>query len=81
MTVLRRQDGVIELSGVCPIGDAETLLSHLSEDPAARVDWRQCDQAHAALLVQVLLAAGITPNGPPRGAFLSHLVEPALKGR
>ena len=80
MTVVRRDDGVVELVGDCPIGDAETLLGYLSQIPAAGVDWRQCEHAHAAVL-QVLLASGVTPNGPPRGAFLSHVVEPALKGR
>jgi hypothetical protein len=80
MTVRQRDDGVIELIGACPLEDAETLLSLLSAAPDARVDWRACEAAHTAV-VQVLRAAGTTPEGPARGAFLSHLVEPALKER
>jgi hypothetical protein len=79
MTVRLREDSIVELIGVCPIEDAEALLALLSGNPGARVDWRECEQAHAAV-VQVLRAARVTPLGPPRGAFLSHLVEPELKG-
>lgn len=78
MTVRLREDGVIELSGVCPIEDAEILLSNLTGNPERRVDWRGCEQAHTAV-VQVLRVAGVSLDGPPRGAFLSHVVEPALK--
>jgi hypothetical protein len=79
MTVRLRQDGVVELSGVCPLEDAERLLAHLSAQPSARVDWRRCEAAHTAV-VQVLCLAGVRPEGPPSGEFLSHVVEPALKG-
>ena len=79
MTVRLRDDGVVELSGACPIEDAEALMALLSGNPGAPVDWQDCEQAHTAV-VQVLRAAQVSPGGPAHGAFLSHVVEPALKG-
>ncbi|HZZ70367.1 MAG TPA: hypothetical protein VFE18_19525 [Phenylobacterium sp.] len=80
MSVQLTADGVIQLLDNCPSEDAETLLQHLSAQPEASVDWRLCDQAHAAV-VQVLMAAGAELRGPPRGAFLREMVEPAMKAR
>jgi hypothetical protein len=80
MSVRRTDDGMIALEGVCPAQDAETLLQFLSRDRTATVDWRGCDQAHAAV-VQVLIAADATLRGPPRGLFLRQFVEPAIKAR
>ncbi|MFG1425871.1 hypothetical protein [Roseixanthobacter glucoisosaccharinicivorans] len=68
----------IVLEGACPAEDAETLLGHLCAHPGARVDWRGCESAHAAV-VQVLLATGVVLHGPPAGRFLRSLVAPALK--
>lgn len=67
----------IALSGSCPAGDAEELLRHLLANPLAIVDWRACDEAHSAV-VQVLLAANVRLDGPPRGPVLSSLVTPAI---
>jgi hypothetical protein len=80
MTVQLAADGTIELSGDCPAEDAEVLLRHLTGQPSVPVDWRMCDAAHGAV-VQVLMAAGAELRGPPRGAFLRDMVEPAMKAR
>ena len=77
MTVRPGDDAQIVLEGKCPAEDAETLLGHLSMQPHATVDWRQCDGAHTAV-IQVLLASGVDLRGPPRGAFLREFVEPAM---
>lgn len=80
MTVQLAKDGGVELRGDCPAEDAETLLQHLAGRPRAVVDWRLCDTAHGAV-VQVLAAADAELRGPPRGAFLREMVEPAMKAR
>ena len=80
MTVRIEKGGVIELAGDCPSQDAEALLSHLSADPAAPVDWRACKSAHTAV-IQVLVAAGVAPQGPPASRFLAEMVEPLLNRR
>jgi len=80
MTVRTLGSGAIELVGDCPSQDAETLLSGLAADPAAQVDWRRCKSAHAAV-IQVLIAAGATPLGPPASRFLAQMVEPLLNRR
>ena len=69
-----------ELIGDCPSEEAEPLLAYLLANPGGPVVWRDCDWAHTAI-VQVLLAAGVQPVGPARGAFLSDLLEPLLKRR
>lgn len=76
MTV-RAGDGCIELLGACSSGDAEALLQLLLADPAATVDWRQCQGAHTAV-VQVLLAARPKLRGPPADALLRDWVAPAI---
>lgn len=76
MTVVM-ENGVVVLTGDCPVGDAEELFQHLLAEPAAAIDWRFCDNAHSAV-VQVLLAAGREVLGPPKGEFLRSRVEPAL---
>ena len=75
MTVARAADGHIQLTGVCPIEDAEPLLRLLANDPRAMVDWRGCDHAHAAV-IQMLLAAGPRMVGPPGNAVLKHVEPP-----
>jgi hypothetical protein len=49
----------------------------LLTNPKARVDWRGCQSAHAAV-VQVLLVSGRPLQGPPAGAFLRQFISPAL---
>jgi hypothetical protein len=70
-------NGTIELTGHCPVEEAETLLQHLLAMPGALVDWRGCESAHAAL-IQVLFVAGCAPLGPPLSDFLRDHIEPLL---
>jgi len=78
MTVRLRNDGVIELVGVCGSEDAEALLRHLCARPTSDVDWRGCDGAHTAV-VQVLVAAAVRPLGTPANKFLAEMVAPLLE--
>jgi hypothetical protein len=71
------REGTIIIEGNCPSGDAEELLQLLLSHPAAGVDWRACDGVHTAV-VQVLLAARRDILGPPRGAVVKSLIDPAL---
>ena len=75
MTVQLDDDRRIRLTGACLQDDAEALLRLLLENPEATVDWRGCEQAHAAI-IQVLLVAGSEVLGPPTGAFLRNNVAP-----
>lgn len=77
MTVRTAADGTIELSGDCPLEDAEPLLRLLLSATPAVVDWRQCRAAHTAV-IQVLMAAGPTLRGPPADDRLAGWVAPAL---
>lgn len=79
MTIRIATNGVIELLGVCASEDAEPLLEQLLAAPGATVDWRDCRQAHTAV-VQVLLAAKPKLLGPPADAHLKNWVEPAITG-
>jgi hypothetical protein len=78
MTVAMTANSTIELSGACPVEDAEELLQHLLGTPNATVDWRSCESAHTAV-IQVLLVAKLVPLGPPRNSFLRDHVEPHLQ--
>jgi hypothetical protein len=78
MTVRVLDDATIELADACPAEDAEQLLRLLLERPGSTIDWRSCDDAHAAV-VQVLLASAAPVRGPPRGEFLSRSVGPLLR--
>lgn len=62
MTVRRDESGSIILAGVCAVEDAEPLLQLLQATPDVAVDWTACSQLHTAVL-QVILAAGLTPVG------------------
>ena len=77
MTLRIGEDDAVELVGDCPSEDAEALLRHLCAHPDAPVDWRRCEDAHAAV-VQVLVAARIRPKGPPANQFLARFVAPIL---
>jgi hypothetical protein len=79
MAVRLTPESVIELVGLCPIEDAEPLLSHLLSIESPVVDWRMCEQAHTAV-VQVLLASKATLRGTPAGAFLREYVAPLMAG-
>ena len=78
MTVRVSTDGTIELGGICPIEDAETLQRHLLDMPGAVVDWRACVQAHTAV-IQVLVASRAKLTGPPAGEFLRTRLDPLLQ--
>jgi len=77
MTV-RFAEGRIELSGDCPLEDAETLLAALIEHPEAAIDLTRCTSLHTAV-VQPILAAKATIVGASADPFVeSHLI-PALR--
>lgn len=78
MTVHLASDGTIELHGICPIEDAQTLQEHLLAAPGATVDWRSCEIAHTAV-IQVLMASGAVLRGPPEGSFLRTRVQPLIR--
>ena len=77
MSVLLTPDGEIALRGRCGSEDAGPLLEHLLTHPDAKVDWRDCEFAHTAV-VQVLLASRRTVLGPAADSFLTPWVEPLL---
>jgi hypothetical protein len=77
LTAVLHDASTIRLFGVCSAQDAEILLQLLLTHPAAEIDWRDCESAHAAV-IQVLLVAGRALRGPPRGALLSRLAAPAI---
>ena len=80
MTVRAGGDGVLELAGNCVSADAEPLLQLLLANPGATVDWRDCRNAHTAV-VQVLLAARPELLGPPADTRLRAWVEPSITSR
>lgn len=80
MTIRIAASGCVELVGHCPSEDAEPLLQHLLATPGARVDWRECREAHTAV-VQVLLAARPELLGPPGDVRLRDWVEPVIVRR
>jgi len=77
LTVVLQDASTVRLIGACPANDAETLLQLLLANPAADIDWRGCESAHAAV-IQVLLVARRPLQGPPAGAFLNRFIGPAI---
>lgn len=77
MTVVLHDASSIRLIGACPADDAEALLQLLLGHPAAEIDWRGCESAHAAV-IQVLLVAKRPLRGPPAGPFLNRFIGPAM---
>jgi hypothetical protein len=77
LTVVLHDANTIRLIGACPADDGEALLQQLLANPGAEVDWRGCENAHAAV-IQVLLAAKRPLRGPPAGEFLYRFIGPAL---
>ena len=78
MTVGLVADGSIELTGFCPVEDAEVLLQHLLGKPDALIRWDGCEGAHTAV-IQVLLVAKAMPIDTPGSAFLSEHIRPLLR--
>jgi hypothetical protein len=75
---VRLVDGTIELSGRCPIEDAEELRSHLSAAPGSAVEWERCEYLHSAV-VQVLMVARPPLRGTPRSEFLNTHIRPLIE--
>ena len=78
MTVKLAAGGSVELSGFCPVEDAEVLLQHLLGNPGAAISWNACEGAHTAL-IQVLLIAKAMPIDTPKNTFLSDHIGPLLR--
>jgi hypothetical protein len=77
LTVVLHDANTIRLIGACPADDGEALLQQLLANPGAEIDWRGCENAHAAV-IQVLLNAKRPLRGPPAGEFLRRFIGPAL---
>ena len=80
MSVALSNDGSIDLSGHCPLEDAEELLRLILRHPGSPVDWSDCEGAHTAV-IQMLIAARPVLNGSPAGSFLRTWIEPLMKGK
>lgn len=59
-------DTAAVLTGICEVGEAETLLTWLQAHPQGPVDVSGCEHAHTAI-VQVLMAARPTLIGGREG--------------
>ena len=77
MTVRIAPNGAVELTGTCPVEDAEILLRYLLNAPHASVDWSACESAHCAV-IQVLLVAKARPQGLAKNQFLRDHIGPLL---
>lgn len=77
MTVTKKDQGVIELSGVCGVEDAETLQRYLLADPGSTVVWSECEHLHSAV-IQVLLVGSPRVHGAPKNAFLRTHIAPVV---
>ena len=77
MSIRMAEDGCIVLEGHCSLEDVEPLLRCLLESPAAVIDWRDCQGAHAAV-VQLMLVSGRSVLGPPGNPFLVARIDPLL---
>jgi hypothetical protein len=75
---VRVENGVIHLEGICPVEDAEALVSALDRVSGPTVDMAACRQLHGAM-VQVLLVFRPSLRGTPEDAFLRDYVIPALE--
>lgn len=78
MSIRMAGDGHILLEGHCSVEDVEPLLRGLLESPAAALDWRNCDWAHAAV-VQLMLVSGRSVLGPPSNLFLAAHIDPLFR--
>ena len=78
MTVEQTGDHSISLSDSCGIDDAGPVCSRLLlADRRAIVDWRSCEELHAAV-IQILLAARPDLAGPPASVFLQNRIAPLV---
>ena len=72
------EDGIIRLSGVCRVEDAETVLSMILSGPGRAVDVSAVTHLHAAVL-QVLLAHRPQLVGAPADPFVQNCLTPLLR--
>lgn len=70
-------DGTIRLVGLCPVEDAEPLLSALQNDPARAVDVSGLESAHFAV-IQLLALFATTVEGEFADPFLRTLCLQSL---
>ena len=71
------EGGIIRLSGVCRVEDAETVLSMILSGPGRAVDVGAVTHLHAAVL-QVLLAHRPPLVGAPADLFVRNCLTPLL---
>jgi hypothetical protein len=69
---------VAYLKGVCTVEEAETLLMWLNDTPGGRINMKDCQYLHTAVL-QVLLAARPLLSAQPQNEFLSRWVSTTLE--
>jgi hypothetical protein len=69
---------VAYLRDVCAVEEAETLLMWLHDNPDGRVNMRDCQHLHTAVL-QVLVAVKPILSAQPQNEFLSRWVSTALE--
>lgn len=69
---------VAYLRGVCAVEEAETLLAWLNDTPGARINMKECEHLHTAVL-QVLLAAKPPLSAPPQNEFLARWLGASLQ--
>ena len=72
--------GVVLLTGVVRVDDAEPLTRHLREIPHPKVSLTGCSHLHTAAL-QALLAARPVVVGAPTEPFLARWIAPLLSPR
>ena len=65
--------------GVCAVEEAEPLLQWLQDQPRGKVNLKECEHVHTAVL-QVMLAAKVMVTLPPEDAELAKWLIPVLRG-
>lgn len=70
---------VARLEGSCSVEEAEELLQWLQANPQGKVNLKECEHLHAAVL-QVLMAVQPPLSAEPSDLFLARWVAPAISG-
>lgn len=68
---------VAQLTGSCTVEEAEGLVEWLAANPRGRVNLRDCEHLHTAVL-QVLLALRPPVSAPPADAFIARCLPTEL---
>ena len=68
---------VAVLKGTCTVEEAERLLEWLVEHPGGKVNLKDCEHLHTAVL-QVLMATRPRVSAEPQDPFLRDVVASAL---